>query len=146
MIPRRSTENEAAAICAAGTLRRATRSVVRAYDKRLARVGLTTTQFSILRTLEQRGQPVELSRLAEEQVLERTSLYRALEPLHRDGLVKLGGDPGRRAKDAAITARGRRLVLRALPHWQEAQDEFLEVLGRPGWAELSAQLIALAGA
>src|SRR6185437_15078798 len=45
----------AASICAAGTLRRATRSVARIYDAHLARAGLTTTQFSLLVPLEREG-------------------------------------------------------------------------------------------
>ena len=141
--PAKLSSEAAGRMCAAGTLRRATRSVARLYDSRLARVGLTTTQFSILRALGQHGEPVPLSRLAEEQVFERTSLYRALEPLRRDGLVKLGGEEGRKAKTASLTARGWRLVERALPHWEEAQAVFLEHVGRPEWARLSAQLVSI---
>jgi DNA-binding MarR family transcriptional regulator len=141
--PAKLSSEAASHVCAAGTLRRATRSVARLYDSRLARVGLTTTQFSILRALSQHDTPVPLSRLAEEQVFERTSLYRALEPLRRDGLVKLGGEEGRKAKTASLTARGRRLVVRALPHWEEAQAAFLEHVGRPAWARLSAQLVSI---
>jgi len=146
-MPRQRTisSNSASQVCAAGTLRRATRAVARMYDSRLARVGLTTTQFSILRALGQHGMPVPLSRLADEQVFERTSLYRALEPLQRDGLVMLDGQEGRRAKTATLTARGRRLVARALPHWREAQAEFLGHVGKPAWARLSAQLISIVG-
>ncbi len=144
MTPLPKISDEAAShVCAAGTLRRATRSVARMYDSRLALVGLTTTQFSILRALGQHDTPMPLSRLAEDQVFERTSLYRALEPLRRDGLVKLSGEEGRKAKAASLTARGRRLVLRALPHWQEAQAEFLEHVGRPEWARLAAQLVSI---
>ena len=90
------------AVCAAGTLRRATRSITRAYDRCLAAVGLTTTQFSILRAIERHRGPVALSELADEQVFERTSLYRALEPLERDGLVTIGAGKGR-AKSVALT-------------------------------------------
>src|SRR5436309_2855696 len=92
--------------CAAGTLRRASRSVSRLYDHRLARAGVTSTQFSILRALERHAEPVPLSALAEEQVLERTSLYRALDPLIREGLVTLAAGNGRRAKVAALTTMG----------------------------------------
>jgi DNA-binding MarR family transcriptional regulator len=137
---------DACLICAAGTLRRATRSVSRLYDSRLARAGLTTTQFSILRSLERHATAVPLSQLAEEQVFERTSLYRALKPLCRDGLVKMGAEDGRRAKDVSLTARGRQRIARALPHWQEAQDEFLAHFGRSAWSNLSEQLMAIVDA
>ncbi len=127
--------------CAAGTLRRAARSVARLYDNRLAPAGLTNTQFSILRALERHDQPAALSRLAEELVFERTSLYRALEPLHRDGLVtiaKTGG--GGRTKEVALTRRGRTRITKALPHWRNAQEAFLEQFGRSAWSTLATSL------
>lgn len=126
--------------CAAGTLRRASRSVARLYDSRLARAGLTNTQFSILRALERHEQPVALSHLAQELVFERTSLYRALEPLRREQLITIAAGSTGRAKEAALTRRGRARIAKALPFWQEAQDAFLEQFGRSAWSMLVANL------
>ncbi len=131
--------------CAVGTLRRATRSVARLYDSRLARAGLTNTQFSILRALEHHEQPVALSRLAQELVFERTSLYRALEPLRREGLITIAAASGR-AKEAALTRRGHARIAKALPHWQEAQTAFLEQFGRSAWSTLASNLGDIVGA
>src|SRR5262249_60891824 len=58
--------------CAAGTLRRASRSLTRLYDAHLARAGLTTTQFSILRTVQRCGGRMPLTGLAAEPLFERT--------------------------------------------------------------------------
>lgn len=132
--------------CAAGTLRRATRSVARLYDSRLARAGLTNTQFSILRALERHEQPVALSQLADELVFERSSLYRALEPLRRDDLISIDAGSGGRIKETALTRRGRARIVRALPHWQEAQDAFLKQFGRSAWSRLAANLDEIVGA
>src|SRR6185437_11279392 len=99
----------AASICAAGTLRRATRSVARLYDSHLALAGLTTTQFSLLVALERRSKPTPLSELAAEQVFERTSLYRALTPLEREGLIAFGAGRGRQ-KVVSLTAKGSRRI------------------------------------
>src|SRR5207248_2927213 len=115
--------------CAAGTLRRAARSIARVYDSRLARAGLTTTQFSILRALERHGTPVLLSDLADELVFERTSLYRALEPMRREGLIALSPGPGR-AKQAALTPGGVRRIAHANGHWAKAQETFCARFGR----------------
>lgn len=125
--------------CAAGTLRRASRSIARVFDEHLARAGLTTTQFSLLTQLERHGDPVPLSQLAEEQVFERTSLYRALAPLEREGLLRVTAGRGR-TKEASLTARGVKRLARARPHWQAAQDAFLQQFGRSAWSALSAQL------
>lgn len=137
------TEGDRVPKCACSTLRKATRSVARIYDSRLGRAGLTTTQFSILRALERHGRPVVLSRLAEELVMERTSLYRALEPLARQKLVTLAGAADRRAKEAALTRWGEERIAEALPHWREAQEAFLEQFGRSAWITLSAELGAI---
>jgi len=126
--------------CAAGTLRRASRSVARLFDNRLAQAGLTNTQFSILRALERHERPVPLSHLAQELVFERTSLYRALEPLRREQLITIGAGSTGRAKAAALTRRGRERIATALPFWQEAQDAFLQQFGRSAWRTLVPSL------
>jgi DNA-binding MarR family transcriptional regulator len=128
--------------CAAGTLRRASRSIARVYDGRLDRIGLTTTQFSILRNLDGQDAPVALAALADELVFERTSLHRALEPLRRDGLIAYSNGPGR-AKRVAITPRGIRKVAQATPHWMAAQEEFVSRFGRAAWNGLAAQLVEI---
>jgi len=125
--------------CVAGTLRRATRSIARVYDARLAPVGLTNTQFSILRAIERRDEPVRLTELAEELVFERTSLYRTLEPLARDGLVHLT-NAGPRTKQVALTGKGARRIAKALPLWAAAQEEFVERFGRAAWNDVAARL------
>jgi DNA-binding MarR family transcriptional regulator len=132
----------AAATCAAGTLRRASRSITRVYDARLAPAGLTTMQFSILRALERCDRPTPLSALATELVFERTSLYRALEPLARDHLVVRSAGRGR-AKQVALTRAGRRRIAQALPLWTAAQDAFLAQFGRSTWSALAAQLVTI---
>lgn len=135
----------AATICAAGTLRRATRSVSRLYDTHLAKAGLTTTQYSLLVSLGRRGEPRPLTELAAEQLLERTSLYRALEPLKREKLIVFSAGPGR-TKLVALTAQGERRAAKARRHWQAAQDAFLAEFGRSAWSGLARQLTAMAEA
>lgn len=125
--------------CAAGTLRRATRSVSRLYDAHLALAGLTTTQYSLLVAIARRDEPVPLADLAAEQVFERTSLYRALEPLRREKLIAFSSGAGR-SKLVTLTARGERSVAEARPHWQAAQDAFLQQFGRSAWSSLVRQL------
>ncbi|HEX4682061.1 MAG TPA: MarR family winged helix-turn-helix transcriptional regulator [Gemmatimonadaceae bacterium] len=132
----------AALTCAAGTLRRATRAVSRLYDTHLARAGLTTTQYSLLVSLGRRRAPVPLTELAAEQVFERTSLYRALEPLRREKLIVFSAGPGR-AKLVALTPRGERRAAEARPHWQAAQDAFLREFGRSAWSGLARDLTAM---
>jgi len=125
---------------AAGSVRRAARSLTRLYDVHLARVGLTTSQFSILRTVQRRGGRMPLADLATDLVFERTSLYRALVPLRRAGLVSVRTSTDRRARSIALTARGHRGVAGAMPHWAAAQRSVLEGLGHAAWTDMAAQL------
>lgn len=132
-------------MCAAGTLRRAARSMARVYDSRLAAVGLTTTQYSILRRLHDAGAPVPLPELANELVFERTSLYRALAPLRQQRLITFTAGH-RRAKNVSLTALGEKRTVAAAPHWQRAQDDFLEEFGVNDWAALAGHLTAVVDA
>jgi DNA-binding MarR family transcriptional regulator len=111
----------------------------RVYDARLASVGLTATQFSILRAIERHDAPVRLAELGEELVFERTSLYRNLEPLAREGLITFGS-ADRRARQVTLSPKGARRIAQALPLWAAAQEDFLERFGRAAWNALAAQL------
>jgi DNA-binding MarR family transcriptional regulator len=134
---RRTIEGTA---CAAGTLRRAARSLTRLFDAHLARAGLTTTQFSILRTLQRRHGRMPLAEMAADLVFERTSLYRALGPLRRAGLVSVRRGADRRVKEVELTARAHRSIAEAMPHWAAAQRAVLDRFGRGSWPELAARL------
>jgi DNA-binding MarR family transcriptional regulator len=126
--------------CAAGTLRRASRSLARLYDAHLVPSGLTTTQFSILRSVQRQGGRVPLAELADDLVFERTSLYRALAPLRRAGLVSIAAGGDRRTKEVVLTARAGRRIAAAMPHWREAQRAVLERFGLSAWHELAGDL------
>lgn len=121
--------------------------MARVYEGALAKAGLTSTQFAVLRALERQGGTLPLTRLAEELVFERTSLYRAIAPLERDGLVKVAGTADRRAKALRLTAQGRRRIAAALPHWTKAHAAFVGGYGKGKWviaAEALTEAITVA--
>lgn len=126
--------------CVAGTLRRASRSLARLYDVHLGRAGLTTTQFSILRTVQRRGGRVSLAALVDDLVMERTSLFRALAPLQRARLIGIRTGADRRSKDVCLTARAATRIAAAMPHWLEAQRIVLRELGAGEWQDLARRL------
>ena len=126
--------------CAAGTLRRASRSLARLYDVHLSRAGLTTTQFSILRTLQRHDGTMALAELADELVFERTSLYRALAPLRRARLLTVRPGADRRSRDVVLTARAAPGIAAAMPHWIAAQRAVVEDFGAADWQNLAARL------
>jgi DNA-binding MarR family transcriptional regulator len=126
--------------CACTTLRKASRAVARLYERHLAEAGLTATQFAILRAIERRG-TYNLRPLADELVMDRTSLYRAIAPLERDGLVAIEADAvDGRARQASLTEAGRKRIVLALPHWRVAQSTFIEGFGAGDYAGFIAEL------
>src|SRR5271168_1807919 len=89
--------NPAACNCLA--LRQATRHVTQLYDQFLAPSGLRSTQYSILARLNRKG-PMTINALADEMVMDRTTLGRNVLPLQRDGLiVAMPGESDRRSKE-----------------------------------------------
>jgi len=126
--------------CACTNLRKASRAVARLYEGHLAKAGLTATQFAILRALERNGAS-NLRPLADELVMDRTSLYRAIAPLERSGLVATEADAAdARARRAALTDAGRARIREALPHWRAAQRTFIEGFGSDDYAGFIGEL------
>jgi DNA-binding MarR family transcriptional regulator len=126
--------------CACTTLRKASRAVARLYAGHLAEAGLSATQFAILRALERRG-TTNLRPLADELVMDRTSLYRAIAPLERDGLVATESDGNdARARRASLTEAGRARIVEALPHWRAAQHTFIDGFGANDYAGFIGEL------
>jgi DNA-binding MarR family transcriptional regulator len=61
--------------------------------------------------------------------MDRTTLTRNLAILERDGLAVIAKGTGdKRESQIRLTPGGRRAVLRAMPHWQKAQQQLLDSL------------------
>jgi DNA-binding MarR family transcriptional regulator len=130
--------------CVCTTLRKATRAVTRFYDEAIERTGISTAQLAVLRQIERAG-AVPMSRIAEALVMDRTSLYRAVAPLVRDGLViHADAAADTRARSLALTASGRARMARAGSAWDTAQARLVAHVGAERWQRLSASLLALA--
>jgi DNA-binding MarR family transcriptional regulator len=127
--------------CACTTLRKASRAVARVYDDALAANGMTTAQFAILRHIA-RGEPLALSRLAEQLSMDRSSLYRALAPIEAKGWVTVSAGEGR-TKLASLTAGGRAAVEGAEADWDAVQERIVGAMGEEKWMELEAALRAV---
>ncbi|MEM9305077.1 MAG: MarR family winged helix-turn-helix transcriptional regulator [Pseudomonadota bacterium] len=128
--------------CVCTTIRKAGRALLRRYEAAVASTGVTITQFALLRALERNG-PMPLSRLADEMVMERTSLYRTLEPLVATAAVAVEQAPVGRSKVASLTAEGSALIEQVLPHWAGAQRQVVDRIGADAWRALAASLLEI---
>src|SRR6202044_625587 len=88
--------------CTCLAVRQAARHVSQFYDQRLAAAGLRTTQYSILGKLRRLG-PMTINALADELVMDRTTLGRNILPLEREGLISVArGRADRRSKELRL--------------------------------------------
>lgn len=124
--------------CACTALKKASRAISRRYDDALAGTGLGIAQFAILRSIARNGD-MPLSRLAEAMVMDRTSLYRALGPLTRQGWIAIASGAGR-SKSASLTPEGIAAMEAATGPWEAAQSRFVADLGADRWTALQSLL------
>jgi len=129
--------------CNCLALRQAARHVTQFYDQYLVPAGVRTTQFSILAKLRRLG-PMTINVLAEEMVMDRTTLGRNILPLEREGLIAIKRVPAdRRSKELHLTDAGTQRLRAAVKAWGEAQRRFEDVFGRGRAADLRAELHAI---
>jgi DNA-binding MarR family transcriptional regulator len=119
----------------------------------LASFGITQTQYAILaslRSFEDRGEPPTQTHLAEHAKIEKMTLSKAIRALEDDGMLarKRSSDDSR-AVNVCFTAKGRRVIERAVVEIEEADDQFFGSLPARDLArykELSRRIIDAAGA
>lgn len=135
-----STESlEAISTCACFNLRKATRVVTQYFDSVLKPSGLLITQFSILTAIA-RVEAASINELAEILVMDRTTLTRNLKPLEREGWIASQPGQDRRTRTVSLTSKGKTALAKAIPLWQQAQDNLVKALGQQKWSFLLSSL------
>ena len=130
-------------LCNCLALRQATRHVTQFYDQYLVPTGIRTTQFSILAKLKRSG-PMTINALAEQMVMDRTTLGRNILPLEREGLISVTkGRADRRSKELHLTDAGEATFRAAAKAWTKAQTRFETVFGGERAADLRELLHAV---
>jgi DNA-binding MarR family transcriptional regulator len=131
--------------CNCLALRQAARQVSQLYDRHLAEVGLTSSQYSILARIDRRG-PLSINELAELMVMDRTTTGRAVRPLERDKLLAIAPGEDGRTRIVRLTPAGEQRFKAALVRWREAQKEFEKAYGAADAATLRAVLAGVVAA
>ncbi|MEP9357570.1 MarR family transcriptional regulator [Sphingomonas sp. KR3-1] len=127
--------------CACTLLRKAARVAGRLYDAALAGHDMSIAQFALLRHIA-RGEPLALSRLAEQLEMDRSSLYRAIAPLEKRGWVEVTPGAGR-SKAARLTEAGRAALHAAEPDWAAMQHRVEAEVGTALWKVMKSGIETL---
>ena len=129
--------------CNCFAVRQAARHVTQFYDRHLAPIGLTASQWSILARLKRLG-PMTINALAAELVMDRTTLGRNIQPLERQGFIEIRpGVTDRRMKVLHLTPAGAAQVRAGVKRWAMAQDRFEAAFGAKRSSELRQLLRTL---
>jgi DNA-binding MarR family transcriptional regulator len=130
--------------CACANLRRAARVMTRLYDAALRPSGLSVAQFTLLQALNT-APGMSQKQLAGLLEIDSTTLTRTLQPLRRAGWLRSTAGDDRREVHLALTAAGKRAHRRALPYWEQSQDDFVRALGSESWNRLMELSVRTAG-
>jgi DNA-binding MarR family transcriptional regulator len=129
--------------CACTTVKKASRVLGRRYDAALSGAGMNSTQLAVMRAVSSRSGE-SLARIAHSLAMDRTSLYRALKPMVRDGWVRILDGEDTRYNTAKLTAKGARVLAAAESSWGRIQENLIKEFGHTSFLSLVRELDRLA--
>ena len=110
--------------CYCTQFRRSSRALTRLYDAALKNHDIRITQFSLLRALQRLG-AATFRELAEEVVLDTTTISRNVKILDAAGWVTFDTTKDGREKKISLSKAGARKLKSATASWRVAQDQIL---------------------
>ena len=119
--------------CKCFKMRKASRVVTQFYDKKLKSVGIRITQFTILSLIATSKNKTLIS-LAEELLMDRTTLTRALNILIKEALIEQTKNKDSRKKIMKLTEKGHKVLDKAIPLWIEAENQILDQTRKLGFS------------
>jgi DNA-binding MarR family transcriptional regulator len=122
------TEDVISRGCLAVRLRILNRVVTKIYDDGLRPLGVKTSQLNILVVTAKLGlaRPAEV---CERLQMDTSTLSRNVERMMAKDWLEVVEDDDGRAQPFRLTAKGRRLLERAMPAWEKAQERVKKLIG-----------------
>ena len=121
--------------CMAVRLRLLNRVVTNLYDDALRPLGLKVSQLNILIVTSRLGL-ARPAQVCERLQLDASTLSRNVKPLRGHGWLEVVPEEDARSQPFRLTAQGKRLIEKAIPAWEKAQQQANELLGNEGIALL----------
>ena len=121
--------------CIAVRLRLLNRVVTNLYDDALRPLGLKVSQLNILIVTAKLGlaRPAQVCEILQ---LDASTLSRNVERMKAHGWLEVVPEEDARAQPFRLTPRGKRLIEKAVPAWEQAQRRASALLGEEGIALL----------
>lgn len=114
--------------CCCFNMRKVMRAVTQFFDGYLEPTEIRSTQFTLLVALSSINAKT-LTEIAENLVMDRTTLTRNLKPLEKLELIATIQPLDKRSKAYVLTDKGKEVVAKAVPLWEEAQNSVVQALG-----------------
>jgi DNA-binding MarR family transcriptional regulator len=123
--------DKVASECVAVRLRMLNRVITNIYDDALRSLDLKVSQMNILVAAAKMGtaRPIEV---CEYLHLDVSTLSRNVERMKARGWLEVVPDEDGRSQPFRLTPKGKRLIEKAVPAWEEAQRRASELLGNEG--------------
>jgi DNA-binding MarR family transcriptional regulator len=130
--------------CIAVRLRLLNRVITKVYDEAFRRLGMKVSQFNILVVAAKLdlARPAQVCRILQ---LDASTLSRNVERMRAHGWLEVVPGEDARTQAFRLTAKGRRLLERAVPAWEQAQEKAGQLLGTDGAALLVKTVSRLGG-
>ena len=119
--------------CIAGRLRMLNRVITNIYDDALRSLDLKVSQMSILVAAAKMGTARRIE-VCEHLHLDVSTLSRNVERMKARGWLEVVPDEDGRSQPFRLTRQGRKLLEKAVPAWNEAQQQVKKAFG-DGFAE-----------
>jgi DNA-binding MarR family transcriptional regulator len=117
--------------CLAVRVRLLNRTITAIYDDELRPLGLTVGQLNILVLVAKRG-PIEPGGVARRLNMEKSTVSRNIERMRQNGWLTVTAAASGRRQQLLLSAKGKTLLAKSLPAWEQAQTRAKAVLGRGG--------------
>ncbi|OGB20772.1 MAG: MarR family transcriptional regulator [Burkholderiales bacterium RIFCSPLOWO2_02_FULL_57_36] len=114
--------------CTNFKLRKLMRRVAQHYDNEMSKIGLKTTQYSLLSHVLKLG-PIRPGELAHAMAMDASTLTRNLKPLVDAGWIEVAPGSDGRSRSVTITDAGREKRHDAQRRWKAAQEGLNQLLG-----------------
>lgn len=109
-------------MCVCTHIRRAARAITRLYDDALNDTGIRYTQMILLTVLHDHKE-LTVTRLADEMLMDASTVARNMRPLDKNGLIVIRKGKDRRQRLISLSEKGNDVVLKGLKYRQQAQKK-----------------------